>query len=70
MSAQRDELLRLVEELPEDQVPTVLDEVRSHLGAVKGRTWPPAWFAAGRGSRTDVAAQAEGLLQDGFGRSA
>ncbi|MGO8960701.1 MAG: hypothetical protein ACLQFR_25495 [Streptosporangiaceae bacterium] len=70
MSAQRDELLRLVGELPEEEVPTVLDEVRSHLRSVRDRTWPPAWFAAGRGSRTDVAARAEDLLADGFGRSA
>ena len=28
MSVQRDELLRLVGELPEDEVPVVLDDVR------------------------------------------
>jgi hypothetical protein len=35
MSAQREELLRLVEELPETEVPAVLDAVRRHLRAVK-----------------------------------
>ena len=30
MSAQREELLRLVEELPETKVPAVLDDVRRH----------------------------------------
>jgi hypothetical protein len=34
MSAQREELLRLVEELPETEVPAVLDDVRRHLRAV------------------------------------
>jgi hypothetical protein len=47
MSVQREELLRLVEELPEDEVPTVLDDVRRHLRAIKGQSWPPAWFGAG-----------------------
>lgn len=68
MSAQREELLRLVEELPEDEVPAVLDDVRRHLRAVKDRSWPPAWFGSGKGRATDVAARSEDLLDDGFGR--
>jgi hypothetical protein len=68
MSAQREELLRLVEELPEDEVPAVLDDVRRHLRAVKDRTWPPPWFGAGQGKTTDTAARSEELLEDGFGR--
>jgi hypothetical protein len=47
MSAQREELLRLVEELPEEEVLAVLDDVRRHLRAVGERPWPPAWFGAG-----------------------
>lgn len=70
MSAQREELLRLVEELPEEEVPAVLDDVRRHLRAVNNRTWPPAWFAAGTGRTPDVAARSEELLEDGFGRQA
>jgi hypothetical protein len=70
MSVQREELLRLVEELPEDEVPVVLDDVRRHLSAVRGRSWPPAWFGAGEGRTADVAARSEELLGDGFGRSA
>jgi hypothetical protein len=70
MSVQREELLRLVEELPEDEVPAVLDDVRRHLRAVKGQPWPPAWFDAGEGGSTDVAARSEDLLDEGFGRSA
>jgi hypothetical protein len=70
MSVQREELLRLVEELPEEEVPAVLDDVRRHLHAVRDRSWPPAWFGAGEGRTTDVAARSEDLLGDGFGRPA
>lgn len=70
MSVQRGELHRLVEELPESEVPVVLDDVRRHLSAVREREWPPTWFGAGRGSASDIAARSEELLEDGFGRSA
>lgn len=70
MSAQREELLRLVEELPEDEVPAALDDMRRHLRAVRDRVWPPAWFGAGQGRTTDVASRVDELLEDGFGRSA
>jgi hypothetical protein len=66
MSVQREELLRLVEELPEDEVPTVLDDVRRHLRAIKGQSWPPAWFGAGQSETTDVASRSEDLLDEGF----
>jgi predicted nucleic acid-binding protein len=62
MSVQREELLRLVEELPEEEVPAVLDDVRRHLRSVRERPWPPAWFGAGEGSADDVAARSEDLL--------
>jgi hypothetical protein len=70
MSVQREELLRLVEELPEDEVPAVLDDVRRHLRAVRDRPWPPAWFGAAESRTTDVAARSEDLLDEGFGRLA
>jgi hypothetical protein len=70
MSVQREELLRLVEELPEEEVPAVLDDVRRHLRSLRERPWPPAWFGAGEGSADDVAARSEDLLRDGFGHSA
>jgi len=70
MSVQREELLRLVEELPEEEVPAVLDDVRRHLRSVRERPWPPTWFGAGEASTDDVAARSEDLLRDGFGRSA
>ena len=70
MSVQREELLRLVEELPEEEVPAVLDDVRRHLRAVKDRAWPPVWFGSAEGRTTDAAARSEDLLDEGFGRSA
>jgi hypothetical protein len=48
MSAQREELLRLVEELPDEEVSAVLDDVRRHLRAVSKRPWPLAWFLSRR----------------------
>jgi hypothetical protein len=69
MSVQREELLRLVEELPEEEVSAVLDDVRRHLRVVREGPWPPAWFGAGEGRTDDVAARSEDLLEDGFGRS-
>jgi hypothetical protein len=48
MSVQRDGLLRLVKELPEEEVSVVLDDVRRHLRSVRERPWRPAWFGAAR----------------------
>ena len=70
MSAQREELLRLVQTLPEEEIPAVLDDLRRRVRAVRSRPWPPAWFGAGKGRTTDVAARSEGLLGEGFGRPA
>jgi hypothetical protein len=68
VSAERDELLRLVQDLPEDQVPQALAEVRRHLRPVTDRPWPPAFFASAPGDGTCIADQADELLREGFGR--
>lgn len=70
MSAERDELHELVEQLPDDEVPAALADVRRHLAEAQGRSWPPAFFGAGRAGRGDVAARSEELLDEGFGRPA
>jgi hypothetical protein len=70
VSAERDELRELVERLPEEQVPVALSEVRRRLAQTRKRTWPPAFFGAGRAGRSDVAERAEELLDEGFGHSA
>jgi hypothetical protein len=67
MSAERDELHRLVDELPEGEVAEALCVVHWRHEQAE-RPWPPSWFGAGRGSRTDSAARSEELLGDGFGR--
>ncbi|GAA5122704.1 hypothetical protein [Haloechinothrix salitolerans] len=68
MSAERDELLRLVEELPEEEVPQALADVRRHLRPVRERPWPPAWFGSIEGDGTAVGARSEELLREGFGQ--
>jgi alkanesulfonate monooxygenase SsuD/methylene tetrahydromethanopterin reductase-like flavin-dependent oxidoreductase (luciferase family) len=67
VSAERDELLRLVRQIPDEQVPLALADVRRHLRPVRS-PWPPAWFGIAEGDGTDVAARSEDLLQEGFGR--
>lgn len=68
MSAEREELRSLVDQLPDGQVTQVLHDVRRRLPRPKSATWPPAWFAIAEGSRPDVARRSEELLAEGFGR--
>ncbi|MFI6028652.1 hypothetical protein [Amycolatopsis magusensis] len=68
MSAERDELMRLVQGLADDQVPEVLDDVRRHLRPVRDKPWPPRWFGSAEGDGTAVGARSEELLAEGFGR--
>lgn len=70
MSAERDELHRLVEELPDEQVSSALADVRRRIGRREAGAWPPAWFGAATADRTDTAARVDELLGEGFGRPA
>ena len=54
VSAEREELRRPVERLPDEEVPAVLAEVRRHVAAAGERPWPPAFFGACRAGRSDV----------------
>lgn len=47
MSADRNELHELIDELPEDQVGPLVDDLRRRLrsNAPRGQ-WPPEWFGA------------------------
>jgi hypothetical protein len=66
LSAERDELKRLVEELPDDRVPAVLAEPRrQHQPEPAAAELPPVWFA----SFPALGRNHEDLLADGFGRS-
>jgi hypothetical protein len=68
VSAERDELMRLVQDLPEDQVPKALADVRRHLRPANDRPWPPPFFAIAPGSGESIADRADELLREGFGR--
>lgn len=68
VSAARDELLRLVQDLPEDQVPQALTEIRRHLKLVGERPRLPAFFAIAPGDGKSIAEESDELLREGFGR--
>lgn len=68
MSAEREELARLVQQLPDEEVPHVLEEVRRHLRPLRERPWPPKWFGAAPGRHRDASECVDELLGNGFGR--
>ncbi|NDL58861.1 hypothetical protein [Phytoactinopolyspora mesophila] len=68
MSGEREELARLVAELPDEQVPRALAEMRECLRASRNRPWPPAWFGSTGGDGTAVGANSEEHLAEGFGQ--
>jgi hypothetical protein len=68
MTVERDELRRLVEDLPDEQVPAALEDVRRRVAPREARPWPPTWFATGTGRRADTAARTDEILAEGFGR--
>ena len=68
MSAEREELRQLVEELPDEQVHAVLAEARRRARPPRAGAWPPAWFGSIDSDRTDVGRNHEDLLAEGFGR--
>jgi len=68
MTAARDELHRLVEQLPDDQVSAALIEVQRLANAGPSVSWPPAWFGAITAGRSDTSERVDELLAEGFGR--
>lgn len=69
VSTPRDELRELVEQLPDEQVPAVVSDLKARLTTVgQERSWPPAWFAVAEGSAPDVSERVEEILADGLGR--
>jgi hypothetical protein len=68
MSAEREELVRLVEEMPDEQVPRALAEIRRLRRLAHVRTWPPAWFASAPGDGDAAAANSDERLSDGSGQ--
>ena len=70
MSGDREELRRLVEELPDEQVPAALTDLRRRLAPVPEATtitWPPPWFGSIRAG-SDFSRRYDEVLAEGFGR--
>lgn len=69
MSAERDELRRLVEEIPDEEVPAALADLRRHLRSVSDRPWPPAFFGSATSTSPHVSSRVDEILAEGFGCS-
>ena len=71
MTANRDELIHLIEGLPDDQVEVVLADVRRLSMKKQSGEWPPKFFAIGesKDGRTDNARRVDEVLAGGFGAS-
>lgn len=68
MTAARDELRRLVDELPEEQLSTALSELQRLGEARPSGTWPPKWFGSIDGP-SDLSVRIDEYLAEGFGQS-
>lgn len=70
MSVDRVELHQLVDELPDDQVSSLLAEARRRAHRRQVGSWPPAFFGFGPANdgRTDTSERVDEILAEGFGR--
>jgi len=68
MSAQREELHQLVDDLPDEQVPAALAELRARASRAKPRPWPPSWFGASEAREPDVSERVDEILHNELGR--
>ncbi len=69
MTAKRDELINLIEGLPDDQVDVLLADARRLTSVTPGGEWPPRFFGIGESKdrRTDNARRVDEILVEGFG---
>jgi len=71
VSGERDELRRLVDELPDEQVLAALVDLRQRLTPVptpREAPWPPAFFNSVTAERNDLGRNHDDILAEGFGR--
>jgi hypothetical protein len=68
VTAARDELRRLVEQLSDEQIPAALAEVQRLAASAETTEWPPPWFGAVTSKRADTSERVDELLAEGFGR--
>ena len=68
MTAARDELRRLVEELPDEKVAAALVEVQRLTASSGAETWPPSWFGSITSHHADTSERVDEILAEGFGR--
>ncbi|MDQ2838761.1 MAG: hypothetical protein M3Y89_15315 [Actinomycetota bacterium] len=69
MTEARNELHRLVEQLPEDKISMALSELQRLKDNERlAGTWPPAWFGSIASGRSDTSQRIDEILADGFGR--
>lgn len=71
MTVDRVELHQLVDELPDDQVSSLLVEARRRANKRRQGTWPPAFFGFGPAvdGRTDTSERIDEILAEGFGQA-
>ena len=70
MTVDRHALYDLVDELPDDQVPLAIADLRRRIPkAVEELNWPPKFFGAGldKDGRTDLSERVDDYLAQGFG---
>lgn len=70
MTARREELIHLIEGMPDDQVDALLADARRLTTHQPKGSWPPAFFGAGvsKDGSTDIARNSDKYLSGGFGR--
>jgi len=68
VTAARDELRRLVEQLSDEQIPAALAEVQRLAASAESAQWPLPWFGAVTSKGDDTSERVDELLADGFGR--
>lgn len=67
--ANREELIHLIEGLPDDQVDVLLADARRLTTDKPKGAWPPEFFGIGQSidGRTDNARRVDEILAEGFG---